>query len=297
MEHLFLRRTEKPYPAWFCRLVDDMFAITQHWQPSAAGPSRGRLFESVFHRYCDFRQLPVTERPGSRTIRHERAASGFSHESDGVLSFPDLTVHLELKHLSVPLGKNDLLIFNQKGLDHLLGGSSTFRRLPFYRVVLSGHILSQEARRFAVQWGIIVVEPDRLPLITLHGLAGRVVPRLRAVSIEIQDEIWSEVPHLLSSLQKKVRLFSQLLAGDRRCISDYRLDRAIDFLQRVVGDQYWMALDMDNPCWLEQHYNVLSAALNLESSTRRSLADDRTHSKNPLEGDATARRTQVSTVP
>lgn len=279
MDNLFLCRTERFYPAWFYELVADMFAIVQHWEAPVRGAARGRLFESIFHTYCDLRDLRVTERPGARTIRHERSASGFSHETDAVIGLPDLTVHFELKHLLTPLGKNELLIFNQKGLDHFLGGGESFRETPFYRVILSGHILTPEARRFALQWGIIVIEPDRLPLLLIHDLAGRIVPRLRSVGITVQDEIWSEVPSLLSPLQRKISGFSQLMGTGQRCILDFRLDRAIDFIQRVVGDQYWMALDANEPQWLEQRYDALNEALDLDvglvdvrefvSSTRR----------------------------
>src|SRR5262245_4652645 len=107
-----------------------MFAVVQYWEPGLLGSARGRRFETVLHQYCRLGGLPGTERPGSRTIRHERSASGFWHESDGVIAFPDMTVHFELKHLTAPLEKNELLVFNQKGLDHIVGGSLSLRKTP-----------------------------------------------------------------------------------------------------------------------------------------------------------------------
>jgi len=264
VDNLFLRRNERYYPPWFYNLIADMFSIVQHWAPQASGAARGRLFEAVFQDYCDFKALRLTERPGARTLRHERSASGFSHESDAVIGLGDLTVHIELKYLSSPLGKNELLIFNQKGMDYLLGGSEWFRRVPLYRVVLSGHILTPEARRFAVQWGIVVVEPDRLPLLLLHDLAGRIVPGIRFVTDSVQDEIWSEIPLLLTPLQVKLRGFADLLSTGRRCMLDFQLDRSIDVLQRVAGDHYWMALDAHDPQWLERRYEALNSALSLD---------------------------------
>ena len=62
-------------------------------------------------------------------------------------------MHLELKHLSEELGKNELLVFNQKGMDYLAADSASFRSKPLYRVIVSGSPLKPEARRFAVQWG------------------------------------------------------------------------------------------------------------------------------------------------
>ena len=53
-----------------------------------------------------------------------------------MLSFPDVTVHFELKHLLAEVTKNDVLIFNQKGLDFLLAEDHMIRRFPFYRILL-----------------------------------------------------------------------------------------------------------------------------------------------------------------
>ena len=75
---------------------------------------------------------------GLQTIRIQFSASGFNHESDAVIARADLTVHLELKYLSQEVTKNDLVIFNQKGLDFLAGSNANLRRTAFYRVLLSG---------------------------------------------------------------------------------------------------------------------------------------------------------------
>ncbi|MBY0461280.1 MAG: hypothetical protein K2V38_28480, partial [Gemmataceae bacterium] len=117
---LFRSKEGAQFPASLCTLALDMFAIVQHWDPATrTGIERGRTFESILYRYCRARKLTLTEKAGSRTLRGQVAASGFGHESDGVIATPDLTVHLELKHVTEELGKNDLLIFNQKGLDFL----------------------------------------------------------------------------------------------------------------------------------------------------------------------------------
>ena len=70
MVDFFLRRRERYYSACLYELVADMFSIVQHWEPDTTGPTRGRCFENVLYRYCDYRNLPLTERAGSRTVRH-----------------------------------------------------------------------------------------------------------------------------------------------------------------------------------------------------------------------------------
>jgi hypothetical protein len=262
---LFRSRGGSHYPSFFYRLAMDMFAIVQHWEPPAvSGSTRGRLFESVLYRYCRARRLTLTETAGSRTVRRVSSASGFRHESDGVIATPELTVHLELKHLSEELGKNELLVFNQKGLDYLAADSASFRAKPLYRVIVSGSPLKPEARRFAVQWGILAIEPDRLPLIALHWLAGRRVPHLEHVDDDTQKAIWKDVPTLVTSLQDRVARLSGAFGGDAELISTHRVERALQ-QQREAGDYYWMALEEDNPGWLEERYDGLHTELGLDN--------------------------------
>jgi|SRR5271157_798597 len=264
-DSLFRRRAESHYPPVLYGLTLDLFAVVQHWQPAASGSARGRLFEGLLYRYANARQLPLSEQAGSRTVRRVKAASGFQHENDAVLAFPDFTVHCELKHLSGELSKNELQIFNQKGIDYLLAEGLTLRSLPFYRIVLSGGLLSPAARRFAVQWGIHVIEPDRLPFLLLHELCGRVVPPLRGASLQTQDELWEEVPRLIVPLQDRLTRIGRLLQGGEECvIGDYRPNWAIDHVQRVIGDHYWDALDEQNPNWLEERYEHVSMACGLD---------------------------------
>jgi len=257
---LFCRKHGAGFPRVLYDLALDLFAVVQYWSPTVDGPERGRLFERLLGRYCDSADLPVRERPGSRTIRGTKSASGFMHENDTVLGFGGFTVHFELKHLTAEVSKNDLLIFNQKGLDYLMSEDALFRKTPLYRVFLSGGILSREARRFALQWGILAIEPDWLPLVLLHYLSGRAMNTLRYVPLSVQDEVWDEVPNLIAPLQKRVKRAAELLGSDEPMLTDGRMDRALDYLQREVGDHYWNALDELDPIWLESRFDAIADA-------------------------------------
>lgn len=262
---VFRKREGRDFPAFLYRLALDMFTVVQHWEPPAVSAvDRGRLFESVLYRYCRARRLTLTETAGSRTIRRVASASGFRHESDGVIATPDVTVHLELKHISEELGKNELLVFNQKGFDFLAADNASFRSKPLYRVVVSGGPLKPEARRFAAQWGILVIEPDRLPLLVLHWLSGREVPHLHWVEEETQRSIWQEVPHMVTPLQERVARLSGAIGGDAEIISSHRVERVMKH-QREVGDHYWMAVEEANPTWLEDQYDGLHRELDLDN--------------------------------
>lgn len=146
---LFMRKTERRFPAILYELALDLFSVVQYWKSPVCGAARGRLFEKILYRHCEKQQYPMTETAGSRTIRGVRAASGLMHENDAVIACPDLTIHCELKHLTDDVSKNDVLIFNQKGIDFLCAENRLLRRLPLHRVFLSGSLLSPAARRFA----------------------------------------------------------------------------------------------------------------------------------------------------
>jgi len=265
MEQLLRRRKETPYPGFLMDLVADMFVIVQYWEPPAIpGCERGRLFEDIFYRYCDNRKIRLSERAGSRTLNGQRAASGFLHENDAVVATPDVSIHVELKHLANGLAKNELLIFNQKGLDFVFADNNVVRQCPLYRIIISATLLSPTARTFALQWGMIVVEPDRLPLPLVHHLSGHRVDGLMNVDVRLQDEIWSEVPRLIAPLQDRVHHLSQAISGKGKVLSDLRVERALNGFQRVAGDYYWNAMDRLDPMWLENRFELLNRELNLD---------------------------------
>jgi hypothetical protein len=256
---LFRRTTGNVYPQFLYRLTLDMFAVVQYWEPfPVSGPQRGRLFEALFYRYCRQRGLALTEKAGSHTLRRQYSASGFRHESDAVIVKPELTVHLELKYLSQELTKNDLMVFNQKGLDFLASTSASLRRLPLYRILLSGSLLTPQARRFALQWGILVIEPERMPLLLLHWLAGQTVPGFSRLGCDRADKIWAQIPNFVVPLQQRVKRLVKVLDDREEVVSSLRIDRMTRVLQRSCGGDYWSALDAFSPRWLEDVYQDLA---------------------------------------
>jgi hypothetical protein len=260
----FRRRSEVYYPDFLYRLVFDLFAIVECWVPDGCqGPERGRVFEALFREYCRHANRWLTETAGSRTLRYCRSASGFAHETDAVIATPDLTVHCELKHLSGQVGKNDLLIFNQKGLDFLAGDSGQLRERPLYRVLVSGGPLSGAARRFALQWGILTVEPGRMPLLLLHWFSGRVVPGLPQAVGADQDLVWDEIPALIAPLQRCLGTLCSAVQSGRILVTEARLDRMLVRFQRDHGDAYLSLLDRTEPNWLADRFDAVVGCRNL----------------------------------
>ena len=258
MNQFFNRKRENSFPPRLYEIAADSWAIVQCWEPGyITGTERGRMFERLFCRYCDREVLPLTERPGSRTLCGQRSASGFNHESDAVIALPGFVIHVELKYLSYELNKNELLIFNQKGLDFLASSSSSLRRRPLHRLLLSGRPVSQEARRFALQWGIVIIEPDRLPLLLIHKLAGSCIPGLKARATAMQDQIWTEIPQIVAPLQKRLQRLASIIDAGEPLVGEFRMERVLNAYQLFFGDACWSALDETQPGWLEERYESL----------------------------------------
>ena len=149
------------------------FAVVEAGGLSGTGPERGRNFESLFYALCNAKGVRLCERAGSKSLAEYGSASGLLHEVDaGSRSAGGLT-HWELKHLTTPVGKNELLIFNGKGLDFLQGAPAHIARTPVRRFLLSGGDVRDDCRRFAVLWGVVVVEPFRFPLPLLYEAVAR----------------------------------------------------------------------------------------------------------------------------
>jgi hypothetical protein len=230
------------------------FALARLWEGATShGQERGRAFEDALYVFCERERFWLSERAGSQTLCNALSASGLRHESDGVITCADMILHVETKHLTETVSKNDLMVFNQKGLDFALSGDPRLRSRPLYRMLLSGGPLSREARQFSLLWGIITVEPDLMPLPLLHWLAGSTF----VSSVEqqrIRSRIWQEVPVLVAPLQERIRRLPACLNGVEEIIAPSRIEWALDDLQDDHGARWWRDLDCRDPFWLETVY-------------------------------------------
>lgn len=227
------------------------FQVCRTWAGAGlTGPERGRAFEQALYDAFGRFHLELGGRAGGHSIRGSRSASGFLHESDGVIVAPDVTVHIEAKHLTGSVPKNELLIFNQKGFDYLAADAPQVRKRPFYRLLVSGTALRPEARSFAMMWGIGLVEPDRIPIPLLHWLAGSslewpVRPRTSA------DVLWRSLPRLVAPLQDRIRRLSDCVGGRGGEIITRTSLETMAAIQLQASEVLSRLLDERFPQWLE----------------------------------------------
>jgi len=241
-------------PANLLDVVVHAFAVAQCGGLTGTGAARGRNFEQLFYGLCDARGVDLCERAGGRTVAGGKSASGFAHEVDGATKALSCITHWELKHLSIPVPKNELLIFNGKGLDFLQGCSRLVARTPMHRFLLSGGNVRDECRRYAVLWGIVTIEPDLLPLPLLweavaRGLAIQLTEAERDVVIE-------RVPWGCRPLQRVLRELhdwsSPSVSARVRCgpSATYVAKEILD-VQEQLGPDVMDCLDEVFPDWLD----------------------------------------------
>ena len=82
-------------------------------------------------------------------------------------------------------------------------------------------------------------------------------------SVEAIEEIRQEVPRLIVSLQVRTRQLARALEGDANIVMSSRVDRALAFLQKEIGDRYDREIERFKPGWLQARFEILSRELRL----------------------------------
>jgi hypothetical protein len=228
------------------------YALVEVGGVTGSGPERGRNFENTFYTLCGKRGVHLCERAGSRTLAEQRSASGFMHEVDAGTRTIRCVTSWELKHLSVPLEKNELLVFNGKALDFLQGSTGAIARIPFFRFLLSGNSVRDECRHFAALWGINIIEPHRLPLVILYEAVARGgAAVIRPVDCEM---VKTRVAWACRSLQSAVTELADFCSG-RPGLSNKgvaaRASRAVADAQEQIGADLQAFLDEHFPDWVD----------------------------------------------
>jgi hypothetical protein len=224
---------------------------------SGYGPERGRNFEALFYSICARRGVNLCEKAGCRTLAQQRSASGFGHEVDGATRSVDHLTHWELKHLTTDLDKNQLLVFNGKGMDFLIGSDPFFAKIPMLRFLLSGRNVGQESRYYSGLWGIMLLEPGRLPLPLLYEAVARGAgeclkpAELDAVKYEVA---WACRP--LQAVLTELSAWGNGTTNPSRCgPTASRHAREILDIQEELGSDVMDHLAEADPDWIDEIAN------------------------------------------
>jgi hypothetical protein len=162
--------------------------------------------------------------------------------------------HWELKHLSGSVPKNELLVFNGKGLDFLYGSTTALARTPIFRFLLSGGDVRDECRVFAALWGITIIEPGRLPLALLCEAVARGANE--ALSGAEVEAVRHRASWACRPLQQVVTDLSLWVGGDsaarRYCgpRANFVAKEVLD-IQEQLGASVLDWLDERQPDWID----------------------------------------------
>lgn len=248
-----LREFRPLLPANVLDVVARAFSLIRARAVVGAGVRRGRDFERVFYGVCRCRGLTLRERAGARTVGGQQSASGFWHEVDAATRSVRHVTHWELKHLAEPISKNDLLVFNSKGLEFHQGSDPSVARVPFLRFLLSGGEVEEEGRRFGALWGIMIIEPDRLPLSLLYEATARgAADCLGRLDVAVVKDLifWACRP-----LQAVLRELGEFPAAGRDGLragpSAVRAARSVAAIQTRLTDVVLDYLEEQYPGWVD----------------------------------------------
>jgi hypothetical protein len=137
------------------------------------GTEAGRQLEKAFYSISACAGMQLCQKAGSRSLFSFKSCSGYAHEIDGSIAQQMAMSAWELKNLQGCVPKNDLLIFNSKILDYYLSFDGQYYAIPLYRLLLTTCELDLECRQYGASNGIMVIDPNLLPIPLLYEALSR----------------------------------------------------------------------------------------------------------------------------
>lgn len=145
----------------FTTLVGDLFRLAQE-HVLAGGAGDGRAFELRVGDYMMTAGVrPATVFSGVRSLG-SFSMSGLYHQIDATGTVHDAVVIGEWKAYRGLIPKNDLIRFKAVTDDYWMA-QHQLATAPVMRVFGGTGFVSTELRRYAAQWGICLITPDRWP--------------------------------------------------------------------------------------------------------------------------------------
>ena len=164
----------------------------------------GRVWERTVADLLPRSRLPNRQRSGLTTLFGTSAASGVAHEIDACASGGPTVILVECKSQLAGPSKADAAVFHEKTLDFYFARPRHFAQQRWWRVIVSSTPVPESVRAFCVALGLVVTEPDLLPLPCVIRMASRLGADIHLRETLLQDLLRiSEYAHV--SLQKRWR--------------------------------------------------------------------------------------------
>jgi hypothetical protein len=152
------------------------YLLARFHPPALTGAAGGRAWERWAASALGASGSWVRQGPGQLRLFGTRSASGLGHELDGCGARGSPTLILEAKAYGDDgPSKNDLMFFDRKTFDLYVARRRAGEQGPHYRVMASTQGMDPALRKYSFLYGIVMVEPDVMPLPMLLRVAGRPV--------------------------------------------------------------------------------------------------------------------------
>jgi hypothetical protein len=128
--------------------------------------------------------------PGNHTLFGKLSASGVEHEIDGAADGWRGSVVVECKATDGGITKGDVALFHVKVMDFYQKRITTACKEKWWRVLCGTAATSSAARATAVNLGLLICDPGRLPLPVLVRAAGRPSADMYLPESLLQEIVW-----------------------------------------------------------------------------------------------------------
>ncbi len=241
-------------------LAMDAFLLARYCSPGHS-PASGRAWERAVS--------PLLWRPGFTRRQHagvlglfgRGSQSGARHEIDGAGQGPEIGAWIESKARTT-LNKSDVAVFHLKCFDLYRAAASEYpeqtAQAEWWPLLVSSEPTGEAVRRICCDLGVVVCDPQRLPLPALLFAASR--PNADDYLSETHlGELVRLAELACASMQERWRL-----DADRRVVS-MRLDNMdsteiadLLFLQDELTEDFLDAFELHAPGVLEQRALALT---------------------------------------
>ena len=221
----------------------------------------GRVWERAVGDLLRRPNLSHRQGPGTTTLFGFRPASGIRHELDAGASGWSGSIVLECKSQSCGVTKADAALFHEKTLDFYCERPHAFGRERWWRLIVSSSPVSDTVRAFCIQLGLILCDPDRLPLPVVVRTACRPSADLYLHETLLQEAFRIGEPALMpmqdrwayDTITRDIRFIPRILRSSEIC--------DLLWLQDELGADILDLYDLHRPGLLERRAAMLRSKL------------------------------------
>jgi hypothetical protein len=182
----------------------DAWLVAKFSPKPGSAPTDGRAWERTVAGLLHRPGFPRRQGPGSVTLFGSRSSSGVHHEIDAAAGGWRGSLMIECKATAGGITKGDAAIFHWKIMDYYQKQIAIASKEQWWGFLCGTTPTAASARASAINMGLIVCDPGRLPLPVLYRAASR-----PAADMHLPESLLQEIVQLgeraLSSHQERWR--------------------------------------------------------------------------------------------